>query len=287
MKEFKTVAELRAHLDRERRAGFRIGFVPTMGNLHDGHLALVREAAERSDRVVVSIFVNPLQFGAGEDLGAYPRTPREDREKLRAAGVDCLFIPGAEEVYPVPLEAHTAVEVPGLSDLLCGASRPGHFRGVTTVVAKLLNMVQADVAVFGEKDFQQLAIIRQMARDLCFPVEIVGLPTVREADGLAMSSRNNYLTEPERKKAPVLYQVLQEAARRLRAHDADFRAIEAESSQSLENAGFRTDYLSVRRHGDLLEAEPGDKALVIMAAAWMGRARLIDNVTVLLNVDYI
>ncbi len=267
---------LRARVAAWRAAGERIGLVPTMGNLHGGHLRLVRHARERSDRVVATVFVNPMQFGPGEDFEAYPRTLEADREKLADAGADLLFSPAVTTVYPRGREGHTQVEVPGISGLLCGASRPGHFVGVATVVCKLFNMVQPDLAVFGEKDFQQLLVIRRMTEDLCLPVEIFGMPTVREADGLAMSSRNGYLSAEERARAPALYRSLQVAADKL-AVGVSVARTEAEACAELAAQGLRPDYFSVRRKADLASPAPGDAELVILAAAYLGRARLIDN----------
>jgi pantoate--beta-alanine ligase len=270
------IAALRQQLLEWRRAGLRIGLVPTMGNLHAGHIALVQDASTRADRVVTTLFVNPLQFGPGEDLDAYPRTLARDAELLSEVGNHCLFAPSEAELYPRGRTGLTLVDVPGLSAELCGASRPGHFRGVTTVVAKLFNLVQPDVAVFGQKDYQQLMLIRRMAADLDFPVEIVGHPTVREPDGLAMSSRNGYLTADERGKAPALFRALGSAAERISAGAAVPDA-ERDAGQALLEAGLRPDYVSVRRRSDLAPPIPGDRALVILAAAHLGRARLIDN----------
>ena len=277
MNTVRDTAGLRAAL---AQAGGRVGFVPTMGNLHSGHLALVREARRLADTVVVSIFVNPLQFGANEDLDSYPRTLEADQAALRAEGVDLLFAPPVEVMYPVPLARQTRVEVPGISDLYCGASRPGHFAGVATVVCKLFNMVQPDLAVFGKKDYQQLRVIRQMVRDLAMPVEIVGLDTVREPDGLAMSSRNQYLDARERAIAPRLYQTLREAAAAVAAGERDYAGLAARMRERLDRAGFRTDYFEFADARSLQPAAPGTDRLVILAAAWLGRARLIDNIEV-------
>jgi pantoate--beta-alanine ligase len=247
-----------------------------MGNLHRGHLTLVREARTLADITVVSIFVNPLQFGPEEDFPAYPRTLERDRELLAAEGADLLFAPTAEAVYPRGQAEQTRVEVPGLSDILCGVSRPGHFTGVATVVCKLFNMVQPDVAVFGEKDFQQLRVIRRMTDDLSLPVEVRGVETVREPDGLALSSRNGYLTAAERARAPALYKTLCRARDHLeqgRAADA----VEAEGRRELASARLAPDYFSVRRAEDLAAPAPADRDLVVLAAAYLGRARLIDN----------
>ncbi len=270
---------LRARIDAWRRDG-SVAFVPTMGNLHPGHLSLVKEARKIADRVVASIFVNPLQFGEGEDFESYPRTLEDDSRMLQAEGTDLLFAPSVEVMYPKPQSEQTRVEVPGLSGLFCGASRPGHFVGVATVVCKLFNMVQSDIAVFGKKDYQQLMVIRRMAEDLAMPVRIVGVDTVREDDGLAMSSRNGYLTEQERAVAPVLYRVLQVLAARLRDGADDYAGLQAQAAVELNEKGFRTDYVVVRRAADLLEPAAGERDLVILAAAYLGKARLIDNLEV-------
>ncbi len=271
--------ELRARINSWRRGG-NVAFVPTMGNLHPGHLALVKEARKIADRVVVSIFVNPMQFGEGEDFEKYPRTLEDDSRMLETEGTDLLFAPSVEVMYPKPESEQTRVEVPGLSRLYCGASRPGHFVGVATVVCKLFNMVQSDIAVFGKKDYQQLMVIRRMVEDLAMPVRIVGVDTVREDDGLAMSSRNGYLTAQERKIAPMLYRVLQVLAARLRAGTDDYTGLEAQAAAELDAKGLRTDYVVVRRAADLLEPDAGETELVILAAAYLGKARLIDNLEV-------
>jgi pantoate--beta-alanine ligase len=275
-----TLGELRAVRATWAAAGEAVAFVPTMGNLHAGHLELVRRARSLAARAVVSIFVNPLQFGAAEDLASYPRTPARDTERLAATGADLLFAPTVEAMYPRPAAEQTRVEVPGLSDILCGASRPGHFVGVATVVCKLFNMVQPQVALFGEKDFQQLAVIRRMVEDLCLPVEIVGVPTVREPDGLAMSSRNGYLTAEERARAPALHRALRAAGEALAGGRADPGAAAREAAAAIDAAGLRTDYVSVRRATDLAPPGEADTDLVILAAAYLGRARLIDNLRV-------
>jgi pantoate--beta-alanine ligase len=279
----QSVNELRSEIARLRAGGRRIAFVPTMGNLHAGHIRLVEEARRRADTVVASIYVNPLQFGAHEDLAAYPRTPEQDRQALTAAGADVLFMPGDSEMIPRGPEAMTRVEVPGVSDILCGASRPGHFRGVTTVVNRLFNLVQPDVALFGNKDYQQLLLIRRMVSDLGMPVEIIGVDTVREPDGLAMSSRNGYLTPEQRRVAPGLYATLRDLAGQIQNQDLPaegYARREAETMQRLEDSGFRPDYVSVRRQADLAVPERGDRQLVVLAAAWLGRTRLIDNLEV-------
>lgn len=279
MQIIREIDALRALVAEWRRSALSVGLVPTMGNLHAAHLALVGEALERADRVVTSIFVNPLQFGAGEDLTAYPRTPGRDAELLVEAGNHCLFTPSEHEVYPRGREGQTFVEVPVLSDLLCGASRPGHFRGVATVVAKLFNIVMPDLAFFGEKDYQQLMIIRRMTADLNLPVEIVAHPVVREPDGLAMSSRNGYLTPGERGTAPLLWVHLQRLGEALRAGQPIADA-ERDAARALAAAGFEADYVSVRRCADLDRPMPGDRSLVALVAARLGKARLIDNLVV-------
>ena len=277
MNTVKTVRELRAAVARARGEGKRIGFVPTMGNLHSGHAALVTKAAQRADFVVASIFVNPLQFGANEDLDKYPRTLAADQERLLQAGCNLLFAPSVEEMYPDGMSVQTRVSVPGLSEGLCGASRPGHFEGVATVVSKLFNMVQPDLAVFGEKDFQQLAVIRAMVRDLNMPIQIIGEPTVRAEDGLALSSRNGYLSAEQRAAAPALYRTLQQLASAIRDGNRDFAQLIEAGQASLVSAGFRPDYLEIREASSLRPAEANDTQLVILGAAFMGTTRLIDN----------
>lgn len=280
MRLIESVAALRDAVSGWRGAGGRVALVPTMGNLHAGHLALVETAREHAAHIVVSVFVNPMQFGENEDYGAYPRTLESDQTRLSELGVDVLFAPPVSEVYPAGDAASTRVEVPGLSDILCGASRPGHFVGVSTVVAKLFNMVQPDVAVFGEKDFQQLLVIRRMALDLDMPVEIIGMPTVRESDGLAMSSRNAYLAPDERQRASALYRALCSARDRLLSGEAGFAEVEAQGLQDLAAAGMRPDYFTVRRSADLGVPSHGASGLVVLGAAWLGQARLIDNLRV-------
>ena len=280
MKLVHAVDELRSQVDHWRGSGERVALVPTMGNLHSGHIALVEHARGLAPRTLVSVFVNPLQFGPAEDFGAYPRTLEADAEKLDQAGADLLFAPGVSAMYRRPADQQTRVEVPGVSDILCGASRPGHFVGVATVVCKLLNQVRPDLAVFGEKDFQQLLVIRRMAEDLDMGVEIIGHPTVREADGLAMSSRNGYLTAEQRERAPVLYRALSGAKQALGQGRRDFGAIESEASAMIEAAGLRPDYVSVRRAEDLGLPSAEDRDLVVLAAAYLGKARLIDNLSI-------
>lgn len=273
-----SIEQLRAQLDTWRAAGERIALVPTMGNLHDGHLQLVDVARAEARRVVVSIFVNPLQFGPGEDFASYPRSPARDSELLAGRGVDLLFMPGVDEIYPNGEAAMTRVEPPeALANILCGASRPGHFVGVVTVVCKLFNLVQPELAVFGEKDFQQLLVIRRMVEDLDMPIRIIAVPTVREADGLAMSSRNRYLAPAERQQAASLAATLARVVDRLQAGERDFAGLEAAAEQMLREAGFLPEYVSIRRRNDLTTPARGDRALVVLAAARLGAARLIDN----------
>jgi pantoate--beta-alanine ligase len=275
-----TIAAVREHVRAWHRAGERVAFVPTMGNLHAGHVSLIEAARRHGERFVASIFVNPMQFGPNEDYAHYPRTPREDERMLAAAGCNLMFMPDVAEIYPNGSGQAARVEVPHLSQILDGEFRPGHFQGVATVVAKLFNIVEPHVAVFGEKDFQQLAVIRRMVADLCMPVEIIGAPTVREADGLAMSSRNQYLTAAERALAPRIYATLESAAQRLRAGESDFTGIERAGFRALEEAGFRPDYFSVRQSADLSPAVAAARELVVLTAARLSKARLIDNVQV-------
>jgi len=276
----ETLSGLRREIAALRLAGKRIAFVPTMGNLHAGHLKLVQVARQHADVVVASIYVNPLQFGPKEDFAAYPRTPDADKKSLESEKTDLLFMPSDAEMYPRGLDVMTTVEVPGMSDILCGQFRPGHFRGVTTVVNRLFNLVQPDVAVFGKKDYQQLMLVKLMVADLGLPIEIVGVDTVREADGLALSSRNNYLSPAERQTAPKLYAALKRMRDRIVKEGGARPGMEADAARELETAGFRPDYVSVRRAADLGEAGAKDKVLVILAAAWLGRTRLIDNLEV-------
>ena len=277
MKMYTTASALGADIAAWKAAGQHVAFVPTMGNLHDGHIALVDLARERADRLVVSIFVNPLQFGPEEDFAAYPRTVEEDAALLVDADVDALFLPTVDEIYPRGEDHATFVEVPGVSDILCGAFRPGHFRGVATVVAKLFNLVRPDLAVFGAKDYQQLVVIRRMAEDLCFPLEILACPTGRERDGLAMSSRNRYLTKEERHVAPQLHSSLAEAVARVEDGTEVWTSIAGELVARLEEIGFRPEYFELRDAVTLQAAGCDDRDVVVVAAAWLGRARLIDN----------
>ena len=278
MQTITRIADMRALVRDWRFAREGIAFVPTMGNLHAGHASLIGAAHLHGRRVVASVFVNPLQFGPNEDYAAYPRTPDDDAALLEAQGVDVLFLPTVDEMYPQGVAGSTIVDVPELSGILCGAVRPGHFQGVATVVVKLLNLVQPDVAIFGEKDYQQLTIIRRSVEDLCLPVRIVGAPTVRAEDGLALSSRNRYLSDSERAIAPLVYRALDRARRRLESGDADLTGIQREGLESLRGAGFRPDYFEVRMAGTLAEPRGQDVDVVVLTAARLGRARLIDNV---------
>ena len=280
METVTTIAAVRDHVRRWRHERRRIAFVPTMGNLHAGHVSLIEAARRHGDRFVASLFVNPMQFGPNEDFAHYPRTPAQDARMLTEAGCDLMFMPDVAEIYPNGAERATRVEVPGLSSILDGEFRPGHFEGVATVVAKLFHIVEPDVAVFGEKDFQQLTIIRRMVADLCLAVRIIAAPTVREPDGLAMSSRNQYLTDEERRKAPLIHETLLAAVERLRAGDKDFAAIERTGTEVLDRAGFRPDYFSIRRADDLSTPDAGTRHFVVLVAARLGRARLIDNLQV-------
>ncbi|HAH3083176.1 TPA: pantoate--beta-alanine ligase [Escherichia coli] len=273
----ETLPLLRQQIRRLRMEVKRVALVPTMGNLHDGHMKLVDEAKARADVVVVSIFVNPMQFDRPEDLARYPRTLQEDCEKLNKRKVDLVFAPSVKEIYPNGTETHTYVDVPGLSTMLEGASRPGHFRGVSTIVSKLFNLVQPDIACFGEKDFQQLALIRKMVADMGFDIEIVGVPIMRAKDGLALSSRNGYLTAEQRKIAPGLYKVLSSIADKLQAGERDLDEIITIAGQELNEKGFRADDIQIRDADTLLEVSETSKRAVILVAAWLGDARLIDN----------
>jgi len=273
----ETLPLLRQHIRRLRQEGKRIALVPTMGNLHDGHMKLVDEAKARADVVVVSIFVNPMQFDRPEDLARYPRTLQEDCEKLNKRKVELLFAPSAQDIYPQGTENHTFVDVPGLSTMLEGASRPGHFRGVSTIVSKLFNLIQPDIACFGEKDFQQLALIRKMVADMGYDIDIIGVPIIRAKDGLALSSRNGYLTADQRKIAPGLYQVMNNIAEKLQAGQRDQQEIVTIAEQELNEKGFRADDIQIRDADTLLALSETSKRAVILAAAWLGQARLIDN----------
>ena len=280
MKVVDSISTLRHTVNAWRRNGESVGLVPTMGNLHDGHLKLVKKAKAHNDNVVVSIFVNPMQFGANEDLDAYPRTIEEDKAKLISIGADAVFLPSVAEMYPAGLDAQTFVEVPGISDSHCGASRPGHFRGVATVVTKLFNMVQPDDAFFGEKDFQQLQVIRALARDLSMAVTIHGVPTEREASGLAMSSRNGYLSKEEKATASAIYEEMQRVKAGIEGGNIDFSELEDAMVTNLEAKGFKKDYCQVVNASTFKAATANDKELVLLVAMFMGKTRLIDNLQI-------
>ena len=273
----ETLPLLRQHIRRLHSEGKRIALVPTMGNLHDGHMKLVDEARARADVVVVSVFVNPMQFDRPDDLARYPRTLQEDSEKLNKRKVELVFAPAPADIYPQGTDGQTFVDVPGLSTMLEGASRPGHFRGVSTIVSKLFNMVQPDVACFGEKDFQQLALIRKMVADMSYDIEIVGVPIVRAKDGLALSSRNGYLTADQRKIAPGLHKIMTGMAAKLQNGERALEEIIALAEQELNDKGFRADDIQIRDADSLLELTDSSQRAVILMAAWLGQARLIDN----------
>ena len=283
MRTYESNAQLQAALRTIRQRGETIAFVPTMGNLHEGHLDLVRRARSLCDVVVVSIFVNPLQFGANEDLDAYPRTMSADKQKLFREGVQILYAPAVGEIYPEGMATQTQVSVPDLSETLCGSSRPGHFDGVTTVVSKLFNIVQPDVAVFGEKDFQQLSIVRKMVKDLCMPVEIVGVPTTRDEDGVAKSSRNGYLTPQQREVAPTLHHILVSCREAIACGFDNFLQLESHARMKLLQAGFEPDYFAIRDAATLRAVTEDTEEIAILAAARLGNTRLIDNIRLALN----
>ena len=273
-------ADLRARVRAWRAAGESVALVPTMGDLHEGHLTLVDAARERAEHVVASVFVNPLQFGPGEDYQDYPRRLEDDAARLGERGADLVFAPTVESLYPYGTEAAVRVHVPAFEDILCGAARPGHFTGVATVVAKLFNIAEPDIAVFGQKDYQQLLLIRRLVSDLDFPIDVVGMPTVRESDGVAMSSRNGYLDADQRRAAPALYAALRAVAGRLGRGERDFGRLEDDACAELEGAGMQPEYVAIRMAEDLAWP-PADVALTdlrILAAARLGRARLIDNI---------
>lgn len=273
----ETLPMLRQQIRRWRQEGKRIALVPTMGNLHDGHMTLVDEARARADVVVVSIFVNPMQFDRPDDLARYPRTLQEDSEKLTLRGVDLVFAPAPAAVYPQGLEQQTYVDVPGISSILEGASRPGHFRGVSTIVSKLFNLVQPDLACFGEKDYQQLALIRKMVADMGYDIDIVGVPTVRAKDGLALSSRNGYLTAEERKIAPQLSKIMNALAQQLANGERHVEEMLEQTAEQLRAAGFTPDELFIRDADSLQPLTVDSQRAVVLMAAWLGKARLIDN----------
>ncbi|MGB5246757.1 MAG: pantoate--beta-alanine ligase [Woeseia sp.] len=271
---------LRELLKMWRRAGDHIALVPTMGNLHEGHLSLLALAREHAERLIVTIFVNPTQFGAGEDFEKYPRTLERDKRYLKRANTDVLFVPSVETIYPFGTDSATSVTVPVLTEEFCGLGRPGHFDGVTSVVSRLFSMVQPDVAVFGEKDYQQQLVIRRMVDDMHLPIEVITGPTQREEDGLALSSRNQYLTEQEREVAPELHNALQEISRELQSGNDDYDGLEQAAIAKLDSRGFKSEYVSIRRAENLGLPDRETDRLVVLAAAQLGKARLIDNVVV-------
>ncbi len=279
LKNFTRSQELREQLKELRLQGQTLALVPTMGNLHQGHLRLIEEAKRQADKVIASIFVNPLQFGPNEDFAKYPRTLEADIAKLESAGCDLLFNPDVDEVYPQGQEQQTRVQVPLVSDGLCGHKRPGHFDGVATVVTKLFNFVQPDIACFGQKDYQQLAVIRKLVADLNFPIRIIGVPTQRTPEGLALSSRNNYLSEEERLKAAGLYATLKATGQKLASGRVHFYELTHLARARLAELGFSPEYVEIRSL-DLSPAQPDASSWVILAAAYMGKTRLIDNLVV-------
>ena len=276
-KKIKTIVDLCDELTETRKLKKKISLVPTMGNIHEGHLSLIKNAQKQSDYVVVSIFVNPTQFVAGEDFNEYPRTLDSDIELISKLNVNLVFIPEAIELYPMNNKISTEVSIPELESIYCGKHRPGHFRGVATIVSKLFNIVQPDIAIFGEKDYQQLLIIRRLVKNLFLPIEIISLPTVREASGLAMSSRNNYLTEPERQKAPMLYECIKTTVNLIINGAKDYEKLEREAKLFLEKAGFKIEYYNICDSETLGPVQ--GKILVVLAAVWLGKTRLIDNAT--------
>ncbi|MEJ6476177.1 pantoate--beta-alanine ligase [Pseudoalteromonas piscicida] len=280
MQSVTEIKSLRSQIKAWRQQGLSIAFVPTMGNLHRGHFSLVEKAKTLADKVVVSIFVNPMQFGANEDLDSYPRTLEQDKQGLAELETDIVFTPTVDTIYPSGLDAQSFVDVPGVSEGHCGGTRPGHFRGVATVVTKLFNLVQPDFACFGEKDFQQLQVIKTMVKDLSIPVEVIGVPTQREVSGLAMSSRNGYLSESEKDTAKVLFQALKEAAKTLESGEKDFVQITKNATDMLHHAGLTLDYFNICQKDTLKPATLEDDQLVILAAAFLGKVRLIDNIQV-------
>ena len=272
--------ELADRLAEWRHNDERVALVPTMGSLHAGHLALVELAREHADRVVVSVFVNPTQFGQGEDFDEYPRTLELDKRRLKTTATDMIFAPDVQTVYPFGVESATIVSVPRLTENFCGASRPGHFDGVTTVVARLFALVQPDVAVFGQKDYQQQLVIRYMVEDLNLPISIITSKTIREDDGLALSSRNSYLTEEQRANAPLLYEVLSSVGEELQNGRRNFSDLESVANQKLVDASFEVDYFAIRRALNLEIPDRDCDDLVVLAAVYLGEARLIDNIVV-------
>ena len=280
MQSITEIKSLRSQIKAWRQAGLSVAFVPTMGNLHRGHFSLVEKAKTLADKVVVSIFVNPMQFGANEDLDNYPRTLSEDKQGLAELGTDIVFTPSVSTIYPNGLGEQSFVDVPGVSLGYCGGSRPGHFKGVATVVTKLFNLVQPDYACFGEKDFQQLQVIKTMARDLSMPVEIIGVPTMREVSGLAMSSRTGYLSAEQKTTATALFKALGQCAEQLKLGNKDFTSLKTHAKQSLEQAGLKPDYFEIAQRDTLKTATLDDNHFVILAAAFLGSVRLIDNMQV-------
>ncbi|RZF77786.1 pantoate--beta-alanine ligase [Pseudoalteromonas sp. CO325X] len=279
MQTTSEIRSLRSQIKSWRQAGLSIAFVPTMGNLHEGHYSLVDKAKTLADKVVVSIFVNPMQFGANEDLDAYPRTLKADQQGLSERGADYLFTPTVQTIYPNGLESQSYVDVPGVSLGYCGGARPGHFRGVATVVTKLFNLVQPDFACFGEKDFQQLQVIKTMVRDLSMPIEVIGVPTQRDVNGLALSSRNNYLNEAQKQQASTLFTTLQWAKEQIQAGNNDFADLEHQAIARIEQQGLRIDYFNVAERNRLTAATTKDSELVLLVAAYLDKVRLIDNLT--------
>ena len=280
MQIITTTSEMKALSDSFRQQNERIAFVPTMGNLHPGHMQLVEKAETLALKTIASIFVNPLQFGENEDLDSYPRTMERDQQLLELGNVDILFAPTREEIYPDEISNKEVIEFPGLSDVLCGVSRPGHFSGVAVVVKHLFEIVQPDVAVFGEKDYQQVLVIKKLVQEYKLPVEIVTVPTQREMDGLAMSSRNGYLSEQERQTAPALYKTLCHAREQVKARTVSLLEIEQQASEALTQAGFKIDYFSIRHSDDLSQPNEVENHLVILGAVWLGETRLIDNILI-------
>lgn len=283
MQTFSETRQIREQLTLCRQKGQKIAFVPTMGNLHNGHLTLVKEAQKRADIVVVSIFVNPMQFERADDLDNYPRTLQQDLSKLESEGVSYVFTPTPALMYPHGLDKQTFVEVPEISHILEGASRPGHFRGVATIVTKLFNIVQPDIACFGEKDFQQLAVIRQMVNDLCMDIDIVGVSTVREDDGLAMSSRNGLLTPEERRSAPAVARAMNQIGEQLQQGERDISALIDSANSQLVQAGFKPDEIFIRDAKTMQPLTEASEQAVVLMSAFLGKARLIDNKVVTLR----
>lgn len=285
MQIFAEVTPIRDLITKSKKEGQKVAFVPTMGNLHEGHLTLVKKAREQADFVVVSIFVNPMQFERSDDLNSYPRTLDEDLEKLAAEGVNAVFTPTPDTIYPEGVDSHTMVEVPVLSSILEGASRPGHFRGVATVVSKLFNIVQPDIAFFGEKDFQQLAVIRKMTHDMALNIEVIGVPTVREMDGLAMSSRNGLLTIDERQRAPVLARTMRWVSSAVRGGRHDYASVIEDATDQLRAAGLQSDEIFIRDARTLMAIDENTTQIVILMSAFLGKVRLIDNQVVDLSPE--